>query len=246
LSSIRVDVRYYVGERLRRSGGYLVSSRSKAASDDAESLRIIIRPYVSRILSSRPGKRLTEDEAEQLKREPRAVIERVLQATAIRNRGLVGVPFPRLVNSLAGRIPILSTDDVLLELNWTLAVLRHYSKQINEFLALLDEFESSVLSAHYERAHQVRTEVIQRVGHSWWTVESEFLLSQRQGGLEGNRGLLRKFRDKKTSDWVKLLTQYYSARVEDGLSAEDYDQECDLLKTSDDDDLTTQRLRASL
>ena len=174
------------------------------------------------------------------------MIERVLRVTSIRNHQLLGTSFPRLLNSLAGRIPLPSTDDLLLELNWTEVVLSHHAEQLNAFFDLLAEFEMAMLFDQYEHARSIRATDIQRLGHSWWTVESDFLLAQRAAGLEGNRELLRTYRDKTNRDWIKIVAQFYSTRVEDGLSAQDYDRECDLLRTTDDDDLTTRRLRAYL
>jgi hypothetical protein len=205
---------------------------SKKRSRKTGTTRQLARPYSSLIYA---GKHLGEAREQRLKAESRSVIAHVLKNTPIKRIRLLGNTFPKNLNDLAGPIPLAPTDDLVTQLNWLHAVLCHHSAVMNEYQAGLYEFQNRLLVGDYDAAEATRTAIVERNGHSWWSIEAELLVAQKRRGLEGNREVLQRYHDKETNDWIKCICHNISLRVEDGFPAEDYDRHCELLKPPDVD-----------
>jgi hypothetical protein len=213
---------------------------SKKPRINHENIRQRARPYSSLIYA---GKNLGEAREKQLKAESRLVISYVLGNTPLRRTGLLGPLFPKNLNDLAGPLPIAASDDLVTQLNWLHAVLCHHSDSLNHFQSELLGFQNCLLVGNYDGAEAKRQAIVERNGHSWWSIESDLLISQKRRGLEGNREALQRYQKEDTSGWVKCICHLLSLRVEDGFPANDYDRYCDHIMLKDD---VTEQMRKKL
>ncbi len=213
-----------------------MSSKKKVRKPDTTRQRA--RRYSSLIYA---GKHLGESREKELKAESRAVIDHVLRHAPIRRIRLLGEPFPKSLNDLAGPIPVATSDDLVTQLNWLHAVLCHHADPINHFLADLDQFQNGLLVGDYNAAEATRAEMVEKYGYSWWSIEAELLSAQKRRGLEGNREALQRYHEGDTKDWIKCICHIVSLRVEESYPPEDYDRYCELLVAGADDDERTKK-----
>lgn len=117
-----------------------------------------------------------------------------------------------------------------LEANWASSLVVDQAEKINWFLAKKQEFEDSLMAAHYEAAESSLEGIVSEIGVSLWAIESRLLLAEYRGGLSENKSFLTSVQDAiPDQKFVLYLAQYWSEKVEREMSSDNYDQRVKLL-----------------
>ena len=135
---------------------------------------------------------------------------------------LLGHPFPSNLIALYSDIPLPSTGSLHRELRWTTEVVLHFAEQLNEFLRASAHIERYLFTIDYNAARAAIAALTKSLGWSLWTIQSDLLLADLEGGIASNRGRLSEILDR-SSELLKLVAYFYSLRTDSSLSAASYD-----------------------
>ncbi|MGA9656532.1 MAG: hypothetical protein WBP56_24290 [Polyangia bacterium] len=165
-----------------------------------------------------------------LKAESIKLIGRVLRYhQPAAERLITGTAFPQTYADFT-RAQVLPIGNSLAdELRWNCAVLKRYADRLSGFIALRDRFEAALLTVDLAEAAATLRQIVDRLGQSLWTLRAELLLAQKQGGLKENRAHLADLAEQAGSEFVRVHATLISQRVEEELSASNYESAIDTL-----------------
>lgn len=111
-----------------------------------------------------------------------------------------------------------------INLNWCCLQIKCYQNQINDFLALREEYEKKFLLGKYTESSEALFKVSDSISHSFWSIENEFLQVQFEKGLEHNFKLLNASQQINVKDGsFYFLLHFFSAKVEEDMSYFNYE-----------------------
>ncbi len=147
-------------------------------------------------------------------------------------RGLFALSaFPPKLSNLV-RNPRLGPISAGGEFVWTACVLRLYTKKLNQFLSMKEDFSRAFLNSNYDAASTILDKIEEEFGVSLWYIQYRLQLLQFKNGLEAQKDYLEKLLATEginsLSAWVAY---FFSLRTEENVSfAKLYDELADTIE----------------
>ena len=131
---------------------------------------------------------------------------------------ILSVPFPKKVEELK-TIPLLTQGDFDAELYWVSCIVRLFGDKLSKFVGLRNKFSHAILTARFEEADKLLSEIEQSFGQSIWLIECKIGLLADWKGLEGQKEYSRSIiKLDKVRQNIRYLACYFSVRAEQSVS----------------------------
>jgi hypothetical protein len=134
---------------------------------------------------------------------------------AQKHRDFTSGHFPATIRALSKERRILHALGHANEILWAAIVLSEHAPRLTTFCELRHNFEMDFLSGNYEEANSGLDEIQNRLGHSFWLIESRVALLQCWKGLEGQKAFANSVKDTGASKLVSYFTYLVSQRNEE-------------------------------
>jgi len=141
------------------------------------------------------------------------LIEASLSHPASKNL-LLANPLPKNYKDIRQGRLIPYSGNLIGELAWNLSAVKRFSKEINLFLNLKDEYEKAFLLGDYNQCSRVLGEIELKVCKSLWSLENRFLLCEFQEGVESNWTMLSSIVKEMDDPLLLFFSENLSKRAE--------------------------------
>ncbi len=128
-------------------------------------------------------------------------------------------PFPNTYGGLKFTYTSKSTPNLSSELVWSLSLLNIFKNELSEFISKKETLETHILLGDVPSASKALSNLIDSVGYSYYTLQTELLLAQSMGGLEKNKQLTKSLRESGIDQYLNILLQLCSLKHEETVTA---------------------------
>ncbi len=136
---------------------------------------------------------------------------------------------PKNINELNQYKKLPDTGNLAGELAWYVSSIIKYSKELNRFIELEEEFQSSILFDKHDNAINIIEKINTQVCFSFWSVENMFSIEQIKNGTESNWQLLKKTNEGLKSPYILLFNHFFSKKSETDITILQYKRDLESL-----------------
>jgi len=118
--------------------------------------------------------------------------------------------FPKDYGGMMVKSP-LGTTNIKRDLQWASALLRNFSKEINDFVFLKVQYENSYLNNNWKECEAILSKIENAFGVSFWLLKRKINLLQVSQGLEAQKRFtteVRKYRKDSPVSFIAFYTSY--------------------------------------
>lgn len=138
------------------------------------------------------------------------------------NNFLFKEPYFTTISEIKIKEPFLFTADFKKEFRWLAYIVEYHFSDIEEFMQMKLEFESSVLREQYADSKQVLKAIEKRFGVSLWTLEANLMLADLTINTEANWNLLSNYLNQINHSIYNFNISASSKRFEASFSYDSY------------------------
>lgn len=142
---------------------------------------------------------------------------------------------PKNIHDLYNAKSLPNTENFEGELAWFVKSISIYSKEINRFIELEQEFQTALLFDDYEKGNKLLKKIETEICYSYWSLENRFSIEQIQNGTESNWQLLKKITDEVKSPRTLIFSHFFSKKAEKDITVLQYKRDLENLITTFDE-----------
>lgn len=109
------------------------------------------------------------------------------------------------------------------EISFFFESLRHYKKEINNYLNINDQFEDALLKNEFEKCFSYLDQMDEQTGYSLYSLLAEYLLNDLSGDVEANHELLKYLSSNNADMKVQILMNLTRFRIDQNVSSLSYE-----------------------
>lgn len=148
-------------------------------------------------------------------------------ATSLLNNSLYGKnPLPKTYDDLnKNGKRFQPTSTIKKELNWLVACLIDFKKEINHFVVLQKDYEDRLFKGDYKEARSILDKIECEICVSFWSIENRFILDEYEFGTEENWSTRKLFIRDGIDPFVQSFSNIFSIRAERTISFYQFNNE---------------------
>jgi hypothetical protein len=131
-------------------------------------------------------------------------------------------PYFKNIEDISIREPYSFSKDLRIEIRWLLVTLQYFFSEIDEFLKLKKDFETSFIKEKHTDSKEILKKIESKFGITFWSLESKFLIEDRVNGNNANWSLLSDNLEKIKTPIHEFIINSSSKRIESNMSFESY------------------------